>query len=236
MKNLKKNDLLIPFFAVLAVLAGFLRRGLYAAALDEKGLLTRGHPLAVALWVLVLAGAALAVAAAAKGVSLRSPAAMAGNSFMAVTLVLMALYCALPLPRAAVLVWKVLGFLAAPALVWAGISRRKGDVPFFGSYAAMCLFLLIFLVTRYQLWSSNPQLQDYVFDLLALVGLVLLSYYRAAASIGMGKPRLHTALSLLTVLLCGAAFYGAQFSALPVAGLVWAATDHPAKEDGHDPA
>ena len=150
MKNLTKNDLLIPAFAALAVLAGFLRQGLYTTALDAKGLLVRNHPLSFALLAVVLAGCALAVLAAGKDISPRVTSGIAGHSFMAVAVLMMALYCTLPLPGAVGLVWKILGLFAAPALVWAGICRRNGSIPFFGIYAALCLFLLVYLVSRYQ--------------------------------------------------------------------------------------
>ena len=63
MKNLNKQTALVGAVLLLSIGAGFLRRMLYAAALDEKGLLVRNHPIAIALWVLVAAGSLLILSA-----------------------------------------------------------------------------------------------------------------------------------------------------------------------------
>jgi len=251
-KNLKKQPLLTGAVLVLGIAAGLLRRGLYAAALDEKGLLTPNHPLAIALWAVAAAGSLLILWAAGKpeGSLVReasfrpSSLSFLGHCFLACTVLMMTLLDSFPLSGHVHTLWRVLGFLSGPALVWAGICRLKGKTPFFGIYGALCLFLLLYLVSCYQLWSSNPQLQDYVFELLALVALILFCYHRAAFAAGMGKQRQLLITGLLAVLLCGAANYRAHIPALYAGGLFWAAAElwypglPPVKDevDTHDPA
>lgn len=252
MKNLKYSRSLLTS-AVFGLAALVLRRWLYAVAVDEKGLLIAGHPLTIALWTAVLAGAVLILARVRKehGSVLYedsfSPSLIScfSHCFMAAAILIMVLNYEFPLFGIIGTIWKVLGFLTAPAMVWAGLSRKKGMKPFFGIHAALCLFLLLHLVSRYQGWSGNPQLQDYVFELLASVMLVLFSYYCAAFEAGMGNRRMQLATGLLTVLLCGAALaLRTDCTGLYLSGALWAAADlcvpvPPAKQEeveNHDPA
>lgn len=233
MKNLNKQTVLVGAVLLLSIGAGFLRRMLYAAALDEKGLLVRNHPIAIALWVLVAAGSLLILWATRHcgGKSSYednfgpSTLAVLGHSFMACAVLMMSLQVTFPLPGPLGLIWKVLGFASAAGLVWAGLYRKLGKLPFFGIYAALCLFLLLYLVSCYQLWSSNPQLQDYVFELLALVSLVLYCYQLTAFAAGSGNRKALLIFGLLSVLLCGPANFGAQVPALYAGGLLFAATN-----------
>ena len=233
MKNLNTQTALTGAVLSLGIGAGFLRRWLYAAALDEKGLLVRSHPIAIVLWVLVAAGALLILWATrcCDGASFcedsfaPSTLAVLGHSFMACTVLMMVLLVAFPLPGAIGLVWKVLGFATAAGLVWAGLCRKLGKLPFFGIYGGLCLFLLLYLVSCYQFWSGNPQLQDYVFELLALVAMVLYCYQLAALAAGMGNRKALAVFGLLTVLLCSPANFGARVPALYASGLLFAATN-----------
>lgn len=253
MKNLKKNGWLLLTAFASGIAALLLRRRLYAVAVDGKGLLTSNHPLSIALWGVVLISAVLITVGVRKldGSAVYednfspSSAAEAGHCFMGACILLMVLSNEFALSGIIGTVWKVLGFLSAPAMVWAGICRRKGTKPFFGIHAAVCLFLLLYVISRYQGWSGNPQLQDYVFDLMAAVALILFSYHCAAFEAGMGKRRSQLITGLLAVVLCGGALaVGTGYTGLYVGGGVWAATNlcaltpPPKKEEveSHDPA
>ena len=54
---------------------------------------------------------------------------------------------------------------------------------------ASCLFFLVHIVTRYQLWSANPQMQDYVFALLGAMALMFFGFYEASQAADCGNPR-----------------------------------------------
>ena len=58
---------------------------------------------------------------------------------------------------------------------------------------------------RYQPWSGNPQIQDWLFSLVGAVGLTLCAYHQSAFSADRGKRRSFLATSLLTVFACCAA-------------------------------
>jgi hypothetical protein len=251
MKKLK--HLYLPVAAVLfSAAALYLRRQLYAVALDSKGLLLSGHPLEAALWAVVLGGGILLTLAASRlgGANLyeenfrSSIPAFCGNAFMSATVLAMAMNQSLSMPGRIDLVWRFLGFLTAPGLLWAALCRSMGKKPFFGIHGALSAFLLLYLISRYQLWSSNPQLQDYVFELLAAAALTLFSYHCAAFEADTGSRRMQLATGMLSVLLCGAAVPYSGFPNLYLCGLIWAVTDlcaltPPMQKDevaGHDPS
>jgi len=252
MKNMKKTAFLVPAVLLLAAAAWALRRELYAVAVDEKNLLVANHPLELALWAVVLAGTALI------GLTVRKldgscvyednfqPSALAGlgHFLMAYAIGMMVLLNDFQGSDRIALIQRVLGIVAVPGLLWGGISRMRGKKPFFLIHGVLCLFLLLNIISRYQSWSGNPQLQDYVFELLAAVALILFSYHCAAFEAGIGKRRGLLAAGLLAVLLCGGALADAENPGLYAGGAVLAMTnlcrlDPPPKKvevDSHDPA
>ena len=151
MKKLK--NMLLPFAAVVfSAAALYLRRQLYAVALDGKDLLLTGHPLETALWAVVLGGALLFILAASRlgGTNLYednfhpSLLAFCSNAFLSATVMTIALNHVLPLSEKVNLAWRVLGFLTAPGLLWVSICRSMGRKPFFGVHGALSVFLLIY--------------------------------------------------------------------------------------------
>ena len=249
MKDMRKFSLAIP---VLAAAAYGLRRALYSVAVDGKNLLIPGHPLEIALWAVVLAGAAVIAGVVRKldgsnvyADNFRASAPAALSYFLlAYVIGMMVLLNNFQGTDQIARLQRILGAIAVPGLVWGGVRRLRGKMPFFGIHVALCLFLLLYLISWYQSWSGNPQLQDYVFDLLAAVALILFSYQCAAFEAGIGRRRMQLALGMLSVLLCGGALAGSENPGLYAAGLVWAAADlcilapPPKKEEvePHDPS
>ena len=232
--DILKKPRILPLAALaLGIAAAGLRAGLYALALDAKGLLISGHPMSYALWAVVLLGGGFIVWNVWKldGSGLyednftASTLAAAGCTLLAVGLLLTVLNRTPSGTDAMVTLWRILGFLSAPALMWTGISQKNGKKPFFGAHAVLCLFLLIHMVSRYQTWSADPQLQDYVFEVLASVSLTLFSYHCAAFEADMGSRRMQLATGLLAVLLCPVALTGSEYGWLYAYGTVWAITN-----------
>ena len=61
---------------------------------------------------------------------------------------------------------------------------------------------MVRLVSHYRHWSTDPQLQDYCFQLLAIVFLMLATYYRAAFDVDMGRRRPLVICHLAAVYFC----------------------------------
>ena len=88
----------------------------------------------------------------------------------------------------------------------------------------VCSFFALYLVSIYRVWSSTPQLQDYVFAMAACVGVTLFAYQNAALAVGIGSRRLWLASGLLTVGFGLAAVYGGEPMLLYIGAAGWAAT------------
>lgn len=230
MKKLLKTEALPMQVLILGLAAALLRTLLYLTATDDKGLILRGHLLGWLLWLTCGVAALLVILSVRKlkgsnryrdifdpGI----PGA-AGSWVMALGLVL-TLMAGNTLPRTGlVLMWKLSGGLAAAGLVWAGLDRLKGKRPFVAVYAALCLFLALQLVSRYQPWSGDPQSINWVFSMLAAAGMALTAYHHSGFCAGVGHRRLLLGSSLITVFLCLAALAHTEYLALYLCGGIWA--------------
>lgn len=202
---------------------------LYAAALDEKNLLTPFHPLELLLWAVT----AVAVAALLWGVRKCDTAAgTEASSGVAAAMGCFALAAALVvevLPYtgyAPDLMEKLClfgGVLTAPGMVWVGFCRLRGKQPFFGCHALLCVWVCLRLVVNYRAWSGDPQLMDYIFPMLASVCLGLFAYQLAARDVGTFSPRGILGWGLLTVFSCAASLGSTSFL-FYAAGAFWALT------------
>lgn len=226
MKTLLKSKYL-PLAALALGAVGFvLRKGLYAAALDHKNLLLPGHPLEIGLWVVTLLAILLAVVAARKAEDSGASKAVGavGCAVLAVGILASVLLGGFSLSGLS-LARAVLGLLAAVAMAAAAALRLKGKPVFFLFYGAVCIFFAVHMVSCYQGWSSNPQIQDYLYSLLSCVGLMLFAYQKTACAVNFGNRRLMLGLGLITVFACITALSGTEDSLLYLAGGIWAATN-----------
>lgn len=227
------NPKKLPFEVwVLGVIGFFLRGGLYAFGPDEKNLLPAFHPLEAALWLVTALTAALVAAMVwkLKGTDAYadnfrpSLTSAAGHILAACGILLTVLLNAPAMAGLIGLVWKLLGILSAPLLVWAAVSRARGKCPFFLTYGIPCVFFAIHLVCHYQTWCSDPQLQNYVFAFFGVIALMLFSYYQAAFAAGTGSRRAQLAAGLLAVYLCLVNLANTEYLFLYLGGALWAGT------------
>jgi len=118
-----------------------------------------------------------------------------------------------------------LGVLSAAGMIWVALCAAGGRKPFFLCHALVCLYLCAYLLGQYQIWSSNPQLQDYVFFLLACVCMGLFSYQQAAFDVGLGSRRKLLLYGLVGGFCAIAAVYGTYDLPLTACGAVWMLTN-----------
>lgn len=217
--------------AGLAALA--LRMALYAAAVDAKGLLVRWHPLEITLTVLTLTVLAILVPGVRKqeipaGFETHFPASLPGafGSAAAGTGILLTVLAGSS-PSGSYLdaAWQILGLAAPACFLLAGLARVLGKKPFFLLHVVICLFFVLHIVTRYQLWSGNPQLQDYVFSLLGTMTLMFFGFYTAAREAGYGNYPIQLGMGLAAVYFCLGELARSSSPDLYLGGLLWVLTE-----------
>lgn len=236
--TLKPLHILLP--AVLTGLAGFgLRTAFYRVGFDQRGLLARMHPLQLGCMLLVLVAAALCLLVLKKadlscrparflhplGRGLLAPVVCGGLMLHGwKLLVLVRQTLAVPdlldiLPLARALLALAAG-AAALIILWAAPRNEVMNLVCFSSFS---LFFTLDMLCRYQLWSGNPQIQDYVLPVFACICFALCSYYRMAFLGQIRSPRAHgftSVMGLVLGLICAA---GPDTPAFYLAGAAWCA-------------
>lgn len=230
---MKRKFLPLPVLSAGAGLTALILGLLLAlAGRDEKGLLVPTHPLALLLWLLTAAAAAVILfqvrtAGKSRRYSSNFPpsnAAATGCFVMAAGIALTLILTRaeglrMGLPRA------VAGLLAVPALVRTGLCRRSGKRPFFLLPAVVCLFLTLHTVSRYQSWSSQPQLLNFFFPMMSCILMMVFSYSHTAFPVGLGSRRVLLASGLLGGFFALTAVSGLQDLFLHAAAAVWMLTN-----------
>lgn len=229
MKLPVKPQLLKPLTLAGGGLGCLLRFTLYTTGMDEKGLLISGHWAGTALWILtvLLAVALFVLTRPMEGPGDyrdAHPASFLGGVSAIVLAAAIGIATKNELSAGSVLhiFSGLLGFGAAASLVYIGICRMTGGKPPFLCHGLVSGCFAVRMVSQYQLWSSDPQIQDYVFYLSAYAALMLTAYQQAAFDADMGSHRDLWGLSLGAVYLCCAALPEAADIWLLVAGAFWA--------------
>lgn len=224
MKKQLSSQSLPALALILGALGCVTRLCLYLFGTDEKGLLIPWHPVSLALLALTAAAAALALLSSrlpeehpakadkASGIGALALAAGIASSLLGQE------YGSVPEKLCL-----ALGLAAAAALVWAGVCGLREKEPSFLCFAALCLYLLLQLVCSYRGWSGDPQLQNYFWSAAGLLLLAVTAYYRAAGTVGLGRPLLFRAAALGSVFVCLTASAHGDHAALFAAGGIWAA-------------
>lgn len=193
-----------------------LRALLYATGEDAKGLLAPWHICTILVWLLTAAVAVLlAVFLRGQDGSNRYrsnfPPSKAGaaGAFAAGLGVAYTILSELDSVWDTLsTLWMILGILSAVSLILTGVCRLNGKRPQFIFHVLLCCFLALNLAIQYRMSSNNPQLQDYVFQILACVCLMLTAYHHAAFDVGMGRRRGLIFFSLMSAYLCCLCLYG----------------------------
>lgn len=179
--TLKKDPKWLPIVMLgLGGLAMALRYLLYRLAVDEKGLLVPGHSLELCLWVLTIAvtGAVIALTGREYTPQPATFPQMLGE--LAGGLAILSLLPGL-LKNSAVSmdgVHMALAVIAAAALIFSAFRMFRGQVPSMFLHSGVCVFFALHLISRYRVWSSHPQIQDYFFPLMAALAGMVFAYLR----------------------------------------------------------
>lgn len=199
MKKLLRPENL-PYFTLGVGVIGFLLRILlYTNGRDEKGLFIAGHPAGILLFVLTavaIIGILLLVLPLHRTPvykKLFPPALLpfigclvAGAGILAVDFFDLMQHSSFD---AVATLSFVLGLLAVASLLYVGYCRFLGIHPGFLFRAVVTVYFIVHLISQYRLWSSEPELQAYFFQMMASIFLMLNAYHRATLDAGMGSRR-----------------------------------------------
>lgn len=208
----------------LAAVAVGLRYLMYATAVDEKGLLTAWNWPGILLAVITAAAVMLAIFGCRRLTEFETEADVIPGwiygCVLAVGIVLVLRAGSLKGDTLAKLrLW--LGWASVPCLLAATFGLHMGKRPSFLLHAVVCLFFGLNLVDYYRLWSGEPQLMDYVFQLFGCVGLLLTAYQRTAFDVGAGNGRALRITELLAAFACLAGATDSGQALFYVAGGMW---------------
>ena len=222
-----KNRKWIPLLALLSglVCAG-LRWLLFRNHTDALGLLETGTLVETGIFLLTGLCLVLFALAARRGWAGENKLAAPGQMLGGLGIFLTALTYSGQMARPVGTLWKILGLAAGICLIVQGVcTLKKRKVPFLLPLA-VCVFFLLHLIDNYRGWSSQPQLQKYLFDLLGILSLTFFSYCDAARRVSLGKPKTRIFSGLCAVYFCLAAIPGTpEFTVLYALCALWALTD-----------
>ena len=222
-----KNRKWIPLLALLLglVCAG-LRWLLFRNHTDALGLLETGTPVETGIFLLTGLCLVLFALAARRGWAGENKLAAPGQMLGGLGIFLTALTHSGQMAGPVGTLWKIMGLVAGICLIVQGVcTLKKRKVPFLLPLA-VCVFFLLHLIDNYRGWSSQPQLQKYLFDLLASLSLTFFSYCDAARRVSLGKPKTRIFSGLCAVYFCLAAIPGSpEFTVLYALCALWALTD-----------
>lgn len=219
------------------LLAGIVGAGLmyllYATGIDEKGLLTRGHWAGIGLWCLTLAVGIFLLAGTRKEIpsSDNSTAAVLGCILAAGAFGMEGATLLSTAANRLDLFLMALHLICAGALIFETFRILKGKpFPYWGN-VLICVCFALRMIGRYRLWSSNPQLMDYGFYMLAHVCLMLAAYQLSVRDAGTDNPKKRNFFTLAGAYFCIVCLCGGRDPFFMGAMGLWALT-RPSRQEG----
>ena len=222
-----KNRKWIPLLALLSwlVCAG-LRWLLFRNHTDALGLLETGTLVETGIFLLTGLCLVLFALAARRGWAGENKLAAPGQMLGGLGIFLTALTHSGQMAGSVGTLWKIMGLVAGICLIVQRVCVARKRPASFLLPLAVCVFFLLHLIDNYRGWSSQPQLQKYLFDLLGILSLTFFSYCDAARKVSLGKPKTRIFSGLCAVYFCLAAIPGSpEFTVLYALCALWALTD-----------
>lgn len=223
---------ILPLFTLGAGGLGFaLRVWLFTAGVDEKGLVIPSHPANSLLFILSAAVICILFLCTRSVSKLSykqsfpaSPAAAVGH-WIAAAGILAADFAELAdVGDTITVISFFLGLLAAACLVYLGWCRLKHIHPSMIFYTVVTIYLLVHLMSQYRIWSPEPQLQNYCFQLFASIFLMLSLYHRTALTCRMGSRKWFLFCSQAALFFCCLSLQG-ESRLFYAAMAAWMTTD-----------
>lgn len=202
---------------ILAVAAFFLRKSQLKTAFDEIGVIPgSGRALVwIAIAVVILfAGYSYFLRGRKKYSAISSrwlPLMGASCAAAALLLVGSILRLGAPMEKSA-LVIAIGGIVAAGCWVGTALSRYQAKQAHGALFLLPAVFYVVDLVLQFRLWTRDPVILDYCFDLLALICTMCALFHLSGFSFDQGHRRI-----TVFFVLCGVFFNAAAMAGAPAA-------------------
>ena len=222
--KLTKDPKWLPWSVLgLGCVGGALRFLLYRVAMDEKGLLMTFHPVELILWLLAVATVVLAILFTGKDPQKRRDDQLEalGQVMAAVGIAISAAGGFKTGAGVLELVHMIFGLAAAVLLCYGAILRWQSKAEPIFCAGVTCVFFALHLVCRYRGWSSQPQLQDYLFPLAGAILTMFFCYLRCDSA----KWKLRRVVGLIGTFCCIVAICKTQDPALYLGAGLWLITN-----------
>lgn len=233
MKTILKSTQM-PVTVLVGGLVGLvLRAWLLTTGVDQKGLLVSGHPADVLTWLLtflLLAAVIFACLPLTEATKYRfnfpaSTAGAVGKLLAAAGIAVTSTGQLFSGGDGFTVFCAVLGILSAAALVFLAYCHWKGLHPSLIFHGLISIYVMFLLVLQCRAWGHNPQLQDYFFQLLATVCVMLACYQRAMFDANQGNRRSYAITHFAAAYFCIAALPGSDYVIFFLTCGIWMLTD-----------
>lgn len=228
------NPINLPLWALLTGGVGLLLRvWLMTSGVDQQGFIITGHFAGILLFLLVV-GAMVAlffltrdlVEAAKYDFNFPASEVSCYGAFVAAAGIFISSFVEIFTAIDALeIIAAVLGMGAALLLVLTGFYRRKGTAPSVLVHIGICVYLMFRLICYYRHWSSDPQILDYCFQLVATACLMLTTYQRATFDAQEGKRRPYAFFNLATIFFSCISLIGWGNILFFLSVIIWQITD-----------
>lgn len=232
MKKLLKPAML-PWFVLVTGSIGVMLRFWLLSSTDDKGFLKTGHFSGILLWIFAAITAGVVIygclpVVEANKYTFNFPASLpgaVGEGVLGIGILVAGILTLSGSSGFLAVATAIVAFLSVPLLVLCSLYRWKGVKPLFLLHGIVCLFWVLRLISLYRDWSPEPQLQHYIFQLLANIFMMLSCYQRTAFDTGSGNRRAHAITHLAAIFFCCLSIVGSRDWYLYIACVLWAITD-----------
>ena len=241
MKKLQRPAVLYGICAAMGIVTLFLRVWLLRYGADERGLLRTEHPanllsfIMTALTLLPCAYAALTHPDSAGCTHRKGPFPAAGWGIGCIGFAASVWYLFSTAQTGLTTVSGIVGIVAFVCMIAGAFSSYSGKKIHYLLSSCILVFLMLLPIQFYQVWSAQPQLPRYFFQLLGSVCVLVWAYQRSALLAGIGCYRAFLLTGAAGVFFCIAAIPGSVQPLFYLTAAVWMLLDSaavcPAKDD-----
>lgn len=210
MKHPVKTHHLLFLILGTGIVGLLLRFWLFKTGVDAKGLLVTGHIAdilvfiltAIVMLVLLLCSLSLGNTPSYTQMFPPSKIAFFGNLAAAAGILISAILELSRDFRSLTLFSLIAGLAAAASLVYLAFSRQKKQQPSMLFHCIFTFHLTLHVLAQYPVWSTQVQLQNYFFTLMASVFTLLAAYHRTAIDARSGNRRWYVFTNQAALFFC----------------------------------